>query len=279
MNQFLLYSSKCYFLLFLTIPHLIVARNIPCSYHQGGWGGFGSPYYGLAQTPFEITSPNDTFVDSATGQHTNERTDDSVITFSTVGINVYYFPRGLEQIFKNLQGVEIRSCHLKEIHQADLRWYPNLLELHITDNDIETIEPGLFDYNPNLRLVGFVKNKISKIGVNVFDHLPKLLTLALNTNLCIDNGIYNNRAKVQDFIREVRTQCPNPITPVDNCLDTCSRCRSDVSALIHEVDILKTSNAELHERIENLEGKSQCSVKEIAKKLRALVEELEGCEA
>ncbi|XP_070504787.1 putative leucine-rich repeat-containing protein DDB_G0290503 [Chironomus tepperi] len=87
--------------------------------------------------------------------------------------------------------------------------FPNLIYFDLTDNGIEVIEQGLFDYNPNLEVVGFDEPNIIYIDPNVFDNLNRLSHFWFEKVPCIAQYISNSKEKVQSAIKVVKSKCPN----------------------------------------------------------------------
>lgn len=139
--------------------------------------------------------------------HSGKSNDDVSAFYSTSSKNIQYFPHNLENVFRNLKGIHIYNDNLKEIHQSDLKPFPQLQSLYLHYNKIEVIEDGLFDYNLNLKLIYLSNNKIFDIAEDVFSHLPKLTYLYLATNLCINMNAENNRATVVHVIKTANSQC------------------------------------------------------------------------
>jgi len=164
-------------------------------------------YYCSAQDHLNIDSPNRAEVESAIGKHLSNKNFDDVEGFDADNLTTHYFPRGLEKIFKNLKMIDINNGRLKEIHQADLKPFPKLVCLELYENDIESLEKGLFDYNPKLEMIWLSSNKIVHIDVNLFDNLVKLTYLSLDANRCISEFAENNTEKVKEIISYSKENC------------------------------------------------------------------------
>jgi len=141
------------------------------------------------------------------GIHEGSRNNDHVTGFSAIYLTLKFFPRGLDKFFKNLKMFRISYCQLKEIHQSDLKPFPNLVYLFLFCNEIEVIEAGLFDFNPNLEVVGFREPKIKHIDPNVFDNLTKLRWFWFREVPCIDKNIDDSKDQVQEAIKVVKSKC------------------------------------------------------------------------
>jgi len=105
--------------------------------------------------------------------------------------------------------IVISICQLKEIHQSDLKVFPNLVYFDLTFNEIEVIEAGLFDFNPNLEYIIFYESKIIHIDPNVFDHLNKLKYFWFRPVPCVHENIYNSREEVLEVLKVVKSNCSN----------------------------------------------------------------------
>jgi len=133
-----------------------------------------------------------------------------VIGFRAYQKTIQFFPKGLEKIFNNLNVIDIESCGLKEIHQSDLKVFPNLLVFVLSGNEIEVIEEGLFDFNPNLELVGFEESKIIHIDPNVFDHLNNLSNFWFFGVPCVDlENIWDSKEEVEEALKVGKSNCSN----------------------------------------------------------------------
>jgi len=166
--------------------------SFECQFTRNGWGPLGEIYKCEVQNTVNITSPDAAQIDSITGTHLPGYNNDNVESFHiSYQDQVHYFPRGLNNFFKNLREIAIRTTGLKEVHQSDLKDFPKLLNLHLWNNKIEILEKNLFEFNPNLDYIFLESNKISHIDPNVFDKLLKLNDLWLRSNTCINMGTSN----------------------------------------------------------------------------------------
>ncbi|KAL7011459.1 hypothetical protein ACKWTF_014266 [Chironomus riparius] len=142
------------------------------------------------------------------GTHTISKNNDYVFGFKANFKTIQVFPIGLEKFFKNLKLIIIFSCQLKEIHQSDLKVFPDLITFSLASNKIEVIEEGLFDFNPNLEFVAFYETEIIHIDPNVFDHLTKLSHIRSFAS-CFYQDIFGSEGKVQSNIKVVKSNCTN----------------------------------------------------------------------
>lgn len=136
-----------------------------------------------------ITDKSNRNIDSTSGAHQSSKSNDNKLGVWITSSTCHYAPIGLEKYFKNLEGFAITGSGLKELKQADLKNYPNLISVEFNSNNLEVLEAGLFDYNPKLIGAYFHVNKISKIDSRVFDNfVNKMNKLTLSNNVCQLNG-------------------------------------------------------------------------------------------
>jgi hypothetical protein len=119
---------------------------------------------------------------------------------------VHYFPRGIEKLLPNIQGIWADLAKLKTISKSDLQQFPKLNELLLIRNDIEEIESDLFVENPEIRIITFYDNNLSYIGKNIFDPLKKLEKVDFEKNICIN---FNAKSKdeISTLIKKVESNC------------------------------------------------------------------------
>jgi len=137
----------------------------------------------------------------------SSKSNDDVIGLEVTNKKIHYFPQGLEKFFKNLKLIWINGANLKEIHQSDLKPFPNLVFFYLPNNYIEVLEEGLFDYNPNLEALGFDGSKVSHIDSNVFDKLDKLSYFWSGSNACISKYVFGSKQEVKGAITLAKSQC------------------------------------------------------------------------
>jgi len=141
------------------------------------------------------------------GVHVKNKAHANVTGFKIRLKTVNYFPKNLGIFFEDLKSVEIKICHLREIHQSDLAELKKLEALDLSSNDLEIIEQGLFDNNLHLNDIDLYENKLIHIDPDVFDNLPMLHKLNL-----VDSGcsfpIIAYRS-ILSIIKEVKDRCVN----------------------------------------------------------------------
>jgi len=183
------------------------STNIECEY------SIAPGYYGLGEIQLckvhnnpNILTQESAWIDSVNGTLAS---NDDVIGFHAVDKIIKHFPKNLPRFFKDIKMFWIQSCQLQEIHQSDLKQFPNLVYIRLYKNSIETIEEGLFEFNPNLVAVGLHESNIFHIDAKVFDHLTKMDNLWLIYVPCINKDVVNSRERVELLIKNVKNQCVN----------------------------------------------------------------------
>jgi len=185
------------------------STDIECDYgFSVKYSVVGSIYQCTVDKNLNILTEDSAVISGVNGSHWSKSYDD-VEGFYAVGQTIHFFPKDLDKLFKNLKLIEFLSCQLKEIHQSDLKVFPNLVYLYLYGNAIEVIEEGLFDFNPNLELVGFEESEIVHIDPNVFDHLTKLRYFLFFAVRCVNQEVEDSREKVQKVLKVVKSKCPN----------------------------------------------------------------------
>lgn len=183
--------------------------NIECEFKTGNYFFTLHQVYTCAIR--SVNNYEDEFV-TITGNHVNNKTNDDVIGIygSNFG-SLQTFPKGLEKVFKNLKAIYTTvGGQLRELHQEDLKPFPNLVEFLIDGNQIEIIEEGLFDFNPHLEAISFYYNKIFHVNYNVFDNLSRLSNLWMNGCQCYSD-VSRNRESTLALIQRLKVACQNPV--------------------------------------------------------------------
>lgn len=234
------------------------------------------------QNNLYITSPLSAQITSVTGTHYDWKSSNDVVGFDSREKSMEYFPRGLDNFFKNLKSIVIYYGRIKEIHQSDLAPFYKLVNLYLDNNDIQILEAGLFDSNPNLQGVSFLGNRITIIDTTIFDNLPKLENIWLSENLCINMDATNSYSGVRNVIKQAKTLCSgNPSEPdTKSCADRCDFQNGITESLTAGMKSMKTSVDDLHASFEEQKasesGKCQINFNEKIENLESRFESFEN---
>lgn len=138
------------------------------------------------------------------------RNHDHVEGFVLVNTTINYFPRNIENIFKNLLVIVVRNASLLEIHREDLAGFPELLHLNLVFNKLQVLEKDLFMYNGKLEYLSLYKNNLKYVDAKVFANLANLVTLNFAMNPCsrtFTSRVENNRQEVVKLTKKVVEKC------------------------------------------------------------------------
>lgn len=249
----------------LVLLNLTKSEDLDCFYYTNqNWKSLNTVYECKIQNQVKITSKLGAKIENHNGTHENEKSIDDVTGFWISGKIVNYFPSGLENIFRNLQGIGIYNSHLKQIVKKDLRPFPRLVNLNLAKNDIQEIVKGLFDFNPDLKYIDLKENEITRIHPKTFNNLYSLVYLYLSKNYCIDINIETDSVQFQTFIQNIKTQCPSSsgiADEINEIKEHNSKVSSALSVVFSESLDFKIGQLrnelinKVDEKIENLEKK------------------------
>lgn len=183
--------------------------NIDCKYQYYSWNAVENTYECFVNNVINIVSKESGEINAKRGTHKYGKTENHEAYLHAENKIINFFPSNLEMFFKNLIGIIITQCHLKEVHEYNLRPHKKLTLLFLHYNDIEFLEEGLFDSSPNLRHLSFESNKFIHIYPKVFDKIQNLVSLYMNYNACISKGTVNNVTGVYEVIKSVKSNCNN----------------------------------------------------------------------
>ncbi|KAG5666351.1 hypothetical protein PVAND_014385 [Polypedilum vanderplanki] len=190
----------------------VSSEALKCSFSTGSWQYAISMYYCEVHNNNIFISKSSVTVTSIEGKHIGDRSNKHVvgISFNTLP-NVNYMPLHLNYFFTNLIAIQIYNSSLLEIHQSDLKVFPNLKYLYLCCNKLEIIEAELFKYNPQLQLIWLQKNRIYHIDPFVFTFLHQLQVLWLDGNNCSKSfGDVNNSGEVEKVVKRIEDEgCSN----------------------------------------------------------------------
>lgn len=181
--------------------------NIQCIYENYNYNYTKKRFDACkSQNKFNSTHMDLVLIDSATGMENWNKTNDDVNEFYATASNLYFFPKGLDKVFKNLKIIDFRKNKIQIIHRSDLRPFRKLIMLYMAHNRIEILVEGLFDFNLDLLYINFDFNDLFMINENVFEKLKQLEHLNLEHNICID-ALARNRSMVITIMQTISQKC------------------------------------------------------------------------
>ncbi|CAG9809545.1 unnamed protein product [Chironomus riparius] len=195
----------------LMLDNPAFSTNIECEYEiSHAWYYYIGRIYqcNIKDGGINIKTREQARITSVNGTHEDQNNNKDVVGLrANYRYSIKYFPKGLEEFFGQLQVIFIYYCELKEIHQSDLKPFPELTSFSSAHNHIEVIEQGLFDYNPKLSFVEFQERNLIHIDANVFDHLDDLGYFWMKVVPCVQKDIWDSQEDVLDVIKIVKNQC------------------------------------------------------------------------
>lgn len=200
------YSKIIILLLILqfTLPISCMSHSPSCDYRIRNWEYIGSHYQCAIEGVFSKV-PNYT-VTFLKGIHDTAKTSDVIRAFYMGDTVLHYMPKGLEKIFRNIEGFQIYNTELKVITQDDLRPFPKIRGIWLSGNQLKTIDSGTFKYNPDLKLIDLSENRIRHIAADVFDPIDNLADVFLMNNVCVSRN-EKGRALVNEIQWEIIQKC------------------------------------------------------------------------
>lgn len=196
--------------LIITLNNSLALTNISCKFSESNDITIvGQLYQCSVDEDPKITLYESALVTAVYGNHSNLKYNANVTGFYAISKIIHYFPQNLDSFIPNLKLICIWSCGLKEIHQNNLKNFPNLTYFDLISNKIEVIEEGLFDLNPKLEAVGLTDNPIVHIDSKVFDKLKNLRYLWLSEVPCINMNVNNSSEMVQEALKVMKYNCTN----------------------------------------------------------------------
>lgn len=165
-----------------------------------------------------------TEIESIKGEHLPGKNNDDVELVKFFNTRVDFIPRGLQEIFKNMNQLWITNCRFKEISQKDLIGLENLQTLCLDNNELTSIPTDLFLNMLKLKCVSFSNNRIeflsSELFIPLLDKL-ELVNLLGNTKI---NAFYNSGVvgsiSLQELMSIIDANCNKPIYNQNEYLDT-----------------------------------------------------------
>lgn len=123
---------------------------------------------------------------------------------------VTLIPRGLKNLFPNLESIHFSNTGLKEISSDDLEGLYNLRSADFNSNMIESIGDHIFkDQLNTIEGIDFSKNPIRNIGVDAFTNLTQLKTAYFYETSCLNEGIFEDSLRANEIVQSAISNCPS----------------------------------------------------------------------
>jgi len=117
---------------------------------------------------------------------------------------IFYFPQGIEDVFKNLITLVIKNCQLKEINAQDLKNFNLLQYIDLSHNEIEILDKKAFNFGVSILTIILNNNRIKFVHQLAFKSISHHY-LDLRNNICISDKATDG--KVKELINSINIKC------------------------------------------------------------------------
>ncbi|XP_070504850.1 slit homolog 1 protein-like [Chironomus tepperi] len=174
-------------ILFLTLLPFVMSQavNITCIGHyevsSDGMNLTTCSKNDEIQITNQSTIVNIIIANTSTGRRVNAL---NVDWFKAENQTIYYLPNGIPSSLPKISHLTIKNSHLKMITSMNMKDFTNLTYLDLSGNEIQIIEPALFEYNQKLEVIMLNNNRIYYIHHEAFLLLSYIKLLDVMTNPC-----------------------------------------------------------------------------------------------
>lgn len=176
---------------------------ISCSFDYNGLPSL-FPLYSCVGN---VTVAESTTLQTVTGDHLPDHTNDNVGFLWISNQNMPFFPAGIVEFFANLEALRFVNNNILSISAEDLQPFPRLNYLVLAWNTFTSLPGDLFSHNPRLQYINLGSNQIRHIGHDLVTSLNLLHTLYMSNNLCINENALT-RADVIRLAPNLSHFCP-----------------------------------------------------------------------
>ncbi|KAG4067100.1 hypothetical protein HA402_000091 [Bradysia odoriphaga] len=150
------------------------------------------PTVGCVVSGLVITTRND----AITSVNGNADPDSMETTYTQLIIRdekVRFIPRNIATFFPQLIELEISNSGLEWFEQANIKELTSLKTLNLDNNRIKILEKGLFDFNTELETISLKGNLLKFVHQRIFYDLSNLQTIDLENNECTAYNDYRTQ--------------------------------------------------------------------------------------
>lgn len=126
--------------------------------------------------------------------------------FVAENMEIFHFPKRIDDHFPNLNTLIIKNCSLKAITSKNLKNFKLLQNLDLSYNEVEVLEEKVFYSDFTLLHIILNNNRIKHIHPLAFKPLG-LNYLDLENNECILEKAVDSKA-VEELLKNLKTACP-----------------------------------------------------------------------
>ena len=166
------------------------------------------------------------------------------------------FPRGIENHFRYLKGIDLEGCGLTRISSEDLRPFKDLLQISFDENKLTELPHDLFQHNLKLKRIDIEGNLLYHVGLEIFSHLSHLSVVYMKHNSCTsENSFALRQEELTELTWELSVECPPTLAMLSSSLFGSSKFVENVRKISSENS--DEVREELMIKIEELERKIQ----------------------
>ena len=170
--------------------------------------------------------------------------------------NLEKFPRGIENHFKYLKGIDMEGCGLTKISSEDLRPFKDLLQISFDENRLTELPHDLFQHNLKLKRIDLEGNSLYHVGLEIFSHLPHLTVVYMKHNSCTtEDSFALGKEALKELAWELSVECPPTLSMLSSSLFGSNKFEENVRKITSENS--EEVREEMMTRIEELERKIQ----------------------
>ncbi|KAL7012791.1 hypothetical protein ACKWTF_015052 [Chironomus riparius] len=210
------------------IPALTISE---CLYHN--FTSFPRKSELYTCTIIEINGQQNEFLEH--NKHMLDKSNEDVkIVRLTRTRNCTRIPKGLTQIFPNLEILIINDCKISKIDREDLKGLENLKELIVEHSPVYHLDTEVFRDLRELEVIMFHKTKLTTIEPNIFDTLKSLKAVYLIQNPSI-NAIYIESIDLSlpdNFDPHTKAPSINELKKIINGCSPCDSVCTDLKKLL-----------------------------------------------
>lgn len=129
------------------------------------------------------------------------------------------FPRGIENHFRYLKGIDMEGCGLTKISSEDLRPFKDLLQISFDENRLTELPHDLFQHNLKLKRIDIEGNLLYHVGLEIFSNLHQLTVVYMKHNPCTsENSFALRKEDLKELAWELSVECPPTLSMLSSSL-------------------------------------------------------------
>lgn len=181
-----------------------------------------------------VTKP-DTTVTGVSGNYAGKEFTKTVVRITIRQMICWFMPKGFENHYENILGLEISGSKLKKITRDDIEPFPKLRDLNLSHNMLTSLDVDFLDSNPMLKLLDVSSNSIHTMSVEMLDSVGGEVHLNFVNNVCLSLEGKSLR-KANEIRREIMKNCRRAMNGACNQLNDIMNA---VNKLQYSLDDLK----------------------------------------